>query len=70
MRLNPLNRIDTVLAQFRGLEGSEDLAYAWDLLDKQKSEAGDWQGRASESQASRVTKCKIYIARLTGIWVA
>jgi hypothetical protein len=37
MRLDPLNRIDTVLAQFKGLEDSEDLDDAWDSLDEQKS---------------------------------
>jgi hypothetical protein len=36
MRLDPLNRIDTVLAQFRGLEDSEDLVDAQDSLDEQE----------------------------------
>jgi len=38
-RLNPLNRMDTVLTQFRGLQDSEHLDDAWDSLDEQESEA-------------------------------
>jgi Ni/Co efflux regulator RcnB len=38
-RLNPLNRMDTVLKQFRGLQDSDHLDDARDSLDEQESEA-------------------------------